>query len=119
MRKLYLLIAVQVFVVFANAQSVHKLATIPNVMFTANDSIICAGDSVQFNDLSTNSPTAWKWTFTAGTPATSANQNPTVAYKTAGTYTVKLVVSNSSGADSLTKTSFIHVNAVPSISITA
>jgi len=39
-------------------------------------------------------------------------------YNTAGTYNVKLKVSNSGGVDSITKTNYITVNPLPTISIT-
>ena len=66
--------------------------------------------NVQFNDLSTNSPTAWNWSFEGGTPATSAQQNPAVVYNTPGTYAVTLIASNAAGNDTQTKQGFITVN---------
>lgn len=66
-------------------------------------------------DHSTNAPTAWQWTITpsagvvyqAGTTSTSAN--PKMKFGVAGDYTVKLRVSNAFGADSITKTNYIHI----------
>lgn len=55
--------------------------------------------------------TAWSWTFTGGTPSTSALQNPTVVYSTPGTYAVTLTVTNSQGNNTLTRTSYITVNS--------
>ncbi|MBR1687954.1 MAG: PKD domain-containing protein [Prevotella sp.] len=52
---------------------------------------------VQFHDLSSGNPTAWSWTFEGGTPATSAEQHPTVTYAEAGTYGLTLDVSNDAG----------------------
>ena len=49
------------------------------------------GFSVQFNDLSTNLPTTWNWTFENGTPATSTEQNPVVTFAAEGNYQVTLV----------------------------
>src|SRR5690606_15709173 len=55
-------------------------------------------------------PTSWSWTFPGGSPATSTAQNPTgICYATAGSYDVKLVATNASGSDSLTKTLDIDV----------
>ncbi|HXB11739.1 MAG TPA: T9SS type A sorting domain-containing protein [Bacteroidia bacterium] len=90
---------------------------VPVVNFTAGSVTVCAGDSVHFTDLSTHNPTNWSWTFTGGSPATSAVQNPAIKYNTAGTYAVKLVASNLGGADSITKTLYIHVNARPTLSV--
>jgi PKD repeat protein len=78
--------------------------------FTSNFTTITEGNSVNFNDLSTGSPTTWAWTFTGGTPASSTSQNPTnIVYNVAGTYAVKLKVTNASAQDSVTKSSYITV----------
>jgi len=82
--------------------------TPPVTAFTVSDTLVCLGDSVQFTDQSTNTPTSWAWTFTGGTPATSTLQNPWVKYTTAGYYNVKLKSTNGGGSDSLTKTNYIH-----------
>ena len=57
----------------------------------------CAGYSLQIFDLSTNSPTAWSYTMTGGTPSISSVQNPTVTYSLPGTYSITLVTNNVSG----------------------
>ncbi len=59
------------------------------------------GDQVQFSDDSTGDPTSWQWNF--GDGQTSQEQNPTHSYATAGNKTVTLVVSNSSGDDTVVK----------------
>jgi PKD repeat protein len=63
--------------------------------------------TVNFTDLSTNSPTGWNWTF--GDGGSSTAQNPAHTYTTAGTYTVTLTASNSCGSDGETKTGYITV----------
>ena len=78
----------------------------------------CAGQALQFTDQSSNTPTSWSWTFQNGTPATSTQQNPSVVFSTAGTYTVNLVATNANGSSTpLTQT--ITVVATPSISAVA
>jgi len=77
--------------------------------FTANTTTILVGGTVQFTDLSTNSPTSWSWDFAGGTPATSTIQNPTVTYNTAGIYNVSLTASNDSSSDSEVKNNYITV----------
>jgi len=89
----------------------------PVADFTCNDSTICVHDTVKFTDKSLNTPTSWQWTFTGGTPSSSTAQNPVVVYNTPGSYSVKLVVKNSSGSDSLTKTAYINVSAPPNITL--
>lgn len=85
------------------------VALAPVAEFNANNTTIIAGQSITFTDLSINTPTSWKWTFTGGTPSSSTLQNPTVVYATAGTYAVKLKSTNAVGSDSTTKTSYITV----------
>jgi PKD repeat protein len=87
----------------------------PVANFSGSPTTLCAGSSVSFSDLSTNSPTSWSWTFQGGTPATSTSQNPTVTYSAAGTYSVSLTATNGSGSDNETKTAYITVNAIPSV----
>lgn len=83
----------------------------PVADFEASDSILCVGDCIDFADLSANFPTSWTWSFIGATPATSSVQNPnSVCFNTPGTYTVQLIVANTSGIDTLTKTNYITVN---------
>ncbi len=62
---------------------------------------------VTFNDISTGSPTAWKWDFGDGT--TSTTRNPTHKYTKAGIYAVTLTVSNAAGTGKMTKNNYIEV----------
>lgn len=106
-------------------------ASAPVAAFSASPlSGIANSTNFAFTNASTNGPTTSTWTFTPanvayqnGTSATSAS--PVVRFTAAGTYTVKLKVSNAAGSDSLTKTSYITVTnaagigTVPSTSETA
>lgn len=85
----------------------------PVAGFTANPTTVVAGNSVQFTDLSTNTPTSWSWTFTGGNPATSTLKNPVVIYATPGSYQVSLTATNSYGSGSSTVPNYITVNAAP------
>jgi len=58
--------------------------------------------TVIFKDTSTGNPTAWSWTF--GDRATSALQNPTHIYSSAGTFVVTLKVSNTAGSNTTIQT---------------
>lgn len=85
-----------------NAPPVCNFSALPTSVFT--------GDTVQFTDLSTNSPASWSWTFQGGTPDTSALQNPEIVYNTTGLYDVTLTATNSFGTCSATtKISYIEV----------
>lgn len=90
------------------------LVTAPPVAdFSADATIITAGESVYFTDLSTGVPTSWSWVFEGGTPATSNLTNPSVTYNTPGTYDVTLTVTNGMGSDEITKTNHITVTSYP------
>src|SRR5687768_14416727 len=79
--------------------------------FSANTVSGCSPLVVQFKDTSTGSPTSWKWDLGNGT--TSLFQHPSTVYFNPGTYTVKLVIKNAAGADSIEKQQYITVNDNP------
>jgi PKD repeat protein len=79
--------------------------------FTADSTSICAGQNVDFTDLSTGTPISWNWTFPGGTPGSSTAQNPqNIVYSTPGTYNVTLMVSDGIYNNSLTKYNYITVS---------
>jgi len=80
----------------------------PDADFSANQTNIFTGTTVNFTDLSTNTPTSWSWDFGDGN--TSTQQNPSNQYNTAGTYTVTLTATNADGSDIETKTAYIVVS---------
>ena len=81
----------------------------PVANFSADNTTVLAGSSVNFADASSYDPTSWSWSFEGGTPSTSTSQNPTVTYNTLGTYNVTLTVTNAQGSDAETKTNYINV----------
>lgn len=84
----------------------------PVADFTAEDTAIMLGGQVQFTDLSSGAA-SWAWTFTGGTPASSALQNPPlITYNTPGEYNVSLTVSSDWGTSTLAKNGFIYVGGV-------
>ena len=72
----------------------------PKANFTVPVSV-CKNQTITLNDNSTNTPTAWSWSLTGATPATSTLQNPAVTYTNAGTYTISLISTNASGASAI------------------
>jgi gliding motility-associated-like protein len=66
----------------------------------------CSGQLTQFYDSSYYKPTSWKWNFgdSSSSSNKSTSQNPTHTYTSSGSYTVKLVSSNGTVTDSVTKT---------------
>jgi len=95
---------------YGDEVSFTTLETPPVAAFTASVTTIIAGQSVQFTDQSSNTPTSWSWNF--GDGSTSTLQSPSHTYSTAGTYTISLIATNSSGSDTETKTGYIKVNPV-------
>ena len=85
-----------------------------NASFTKSVASTCIGSNVTFTNTSLPLGTT-TWNFGDGN--TSTAQNPTHAYTSAGTYTVKLVVTNGSCSDSTTQT--IVVNNPPTSSFSA
>jgi PKD repeat protein len=83
----------------------------PTANFTATPTSGTAPLSVQFSDTSTGSPTAWQWDFDNNGTVDSTAQNPSFSYANAGTYSVKLTVSNAGGSNSITKSAFITVSS--------
>jgi len=76
---------------------------------------LTVGQSINFQDLSTNTPTSWEWTFTGGTATflngtTRNSQNPQVRFDSEGKYTVALKATNSAGSHTKTITEYITVN---------
>ncbi len=85
--------------------NVNPVVLVPVANFTSNTTVITAGQSVNFTDLSTNTPTSWSWTFTGATPTSSTTQNPSnIVYNTAGCFQVSLTATNSAGNNTSTQT---------------
>jgi PKD repeat protein len=68
---------------------------------------VLTGQNVQFNDLSTGSPTFWIWDFGDTTNATSPN--PTHKYWFPGNYQVSMTVFAGDSSDVKIKDNYIHV----------
>jgi lysyl endopeptidase len=78
--------------------------------FAASSTTIFVGQSINFTDLSTGSPTAWSWTFQGAATTNSTAQNPqNITYNTAGTFNVTLTASKTGSTDTETKTGYITV----------
>ena len=85
-----------------NNQSSYMSITQPNVDFTTTDTFVCAGQDVNFINLSDGNgrPIAgYLWDFGDGN--TSTDENPIHQYLTEGTYSICLTVTDTSGCDSL------------------
>ena len=66
--------------------------------FVADATSVNIGGTVHFTDNSWGGQiVSWEWEFEGGTPANSSETNPTVSYTQAGTYNVRLTVTNADG----------------------
>jgi len=93
--------------------------TPPTAGFSAGGTQGCAPFTVNFTNESSENATSWEWEFPGGTPATSTDENPTVVYNEAGTYSVTLTATNAAGNSTVTQTDLIVVNDVPTAGFTS
>jgi PKD repeat protein len=86
----------------------------PHAEFTSDVQAGTAPLTVQFTDKSTGTaPLTYSWDFNNDGIEDSTSQNPSYIYTTAGTFPVKMTVTNTAGSDDETKTNYITVNAAP------
>jgi phosphatidylinositol-3-phosphatase len=84
----------------------------PVASFTAAPTSGTAPLAVSFTDTSTGGPTSWAWDF--GDGGTSATQNPSHTYSSAGTYRATLTASSAGGSNTTATATTITVGAPPS-----
>lgn len=85
----------------------------PVPQFTASTTGSCAPIVINFTDQSTGNPSSWEWDLGNGTR--SFQQHPSVTYFEPGLYTIKLIVRNAFGTDSLVRTNYIHIYTSPRV----
>lgn len=87
------------------------VACAPVADFYANNTMICEGDLVNFEDNSYNGTIDSRaWSFPTGNPNTSASSSPNVQFDTPGFHNVSLTVTNTEGSDTKTVNSYIYVS---------
>ena len=84
----------------------------PTAEFTVNSRTGCTPAKLQFRDISTTAPgttiTGWKWDF--GDGGSSTERNPQYTYRTPGSYTVTLTITNDKGCTKLvTKPNYVDI----------
>ncbi|MFH2141599.1 MAG: PKD domain-containing protein [Bacteroidota bacterium] len=71
---------------------------------------LVAGNSVNYTDLSTGTPTTWTWSFPGADVTSSSVQNPpNIVYSTPGTYNVSLTIGDGTSTSTTTKNNYITV----------
>ncbi|HNX29363.1 MAG TPA: S-layer homology domain-containing protein [Syntrophomonadaceae bacterium] len=94
------------------AVSISEAASKPVAAFTAAPVNGTEPLTVSFINQSTGTgPLTYEWDFDNDGLADSTDRNPEYIYKTAGTYTVKLTVTNEAGSDEEIKTGYITAKA--------
>jgi len=102
---------------FLLAPGIHSQALAPVASFTATPTSGVAPLQVQFTDTSANSPTSWQWDFENDGTVDSTLRNPSWSFAQAGTYSVRLVVSNQWGSNSVTLPGCVNASLPPSPSL--
>lgn len=88
----------------------------PDLVISSSDSTICVGQSIDFFDENSTTPTSSTWTFPGGTPGTASVTDPTgITYNTAGTYDVILWANYSGNIVRDTFFDFITVSNGPNL----
>ena len=80
---------------------------LPNVDFVTSETVSCDG-TIDFTDLSTQSPIDWDWDF--GDGGSSTLENPSHTYSANGIYTVTLTATNAVGSGTEIKTAYITIS---------
>jgi gliding motility-associated-like protein len=96
----------------------------PTAGFYATKTTLCLGNELSLIDTSDNIPTAWQWVITPSTfryinGTDSCSKNPQLQFTSKGSYTIKQVVANCAGKDSITKSAYIEVfDAIDTVACT-
>jgi PKD repeat protein len=82
----------------------------PIADFNSKSVLSCPEGEIQFNDISDNHPTSWKWIFEKNNGNdTSYHKYPIMKYENEGKYDVSLIATNAIGSDTITKYKYITV----------
>lgn len=78
-------------------------------IFIHSDTIAYVGETLSFYDISTNAPTSWSWSVNGFSPTGGNLPGFDTVFSSPGIYSVKLVVGNAWGMDSITKLVRVYV----------
>ena len=89
------------------------ITSVPVAQFTANTTGGTSPLTIQFTDKSVSTgTTSYKWDMNNDGIVDYTTKNPSHTYTTAGSYTVKLTVTNASGGDNEIKTNYITLSSL-------
>ncbi|WP_342304849.1 PKD domain-containing protein [Methanolobus sp. ZRKC5] len=92
-------------------------SSVPVASFTSNVTNGAVPLTINFTDISINTPISWSWDFGDGN--TSTDQNATHTYVAAGTYNVSLNATNADGSNIKTQINYITAAVAPVASFTS
>lgn len=78
--------------------------------------VTCVGECLRLVDDSKGIIDSWYWQIPGGNPSTSRNRSPNICYNSAGSFPIKLIVSNMYGSD--TVNSWVRVLFPPTVTVT-
>ncbi len=89
--------------------------------FVVNTTNAGVGELVKFYDISYGSPTSWSWSFSPNTvtyagSTSSSSKDPWVQFSNPGTYSVTLTVGKGTASNTLTRTAYIVVDSLCTVS---
>jgi hypothetical protein len=85
----------------------------PTALFNSSDTSFCAGQCLQFTNMS-DSSTSWQWYFPGSSvPSTTVQSPQDICYSNPGMYNVTLIATNAYTSDTLFLPNFIVVNPNP------
>jgi len=86
----------------------------PIAEFKANFTYGCAGDGLNYESNSYNTPvdsiSSYEWTFEGGTPSSSTEQNPSVIYNESGIFKTTLTATNRVGSSTTIKEAYVNIS---------
>ena len=104
---------------FSDASLAGNTKFLPVSAINALGTTVCAGQSLTFNDQSSNNPTGWSWTVNGGNPSAATSQNVSATFSTPGNYTVSLIASNAVGSSCNNSEVTVTVNALPNVQVSS
>jgi len=87
--------------------------------FSADQTNVPLGTTIQFTDLSTGNPNTWQWDFDSNGSIDASTQNPTYTFEDPGVYTVLLTASNEYSQSTEVKTDYITVYESQNVFVTS
>ncbi|CAG5078250.1 N-acetylmuramoyl-L-alanine amidase [Parvicella tangerina] len=89
----------------------------PVASFNYNNTNLCAGDSIQLTNSSTDA-TSYVWSVSGATLSSNTDSNPYIIFPSSGAYDVTLVATGPGGSDTDTQTINVTVSQEPTANMT-